>query len=103
MFDRKSQPLGFGFLEEVKKIAFSKSINDIKPNSKSDIKVLDHSSDKVLASFRAGSLLLKEDNIGLYYEGRLDTRISHANDTYLMAKNGLITNSSFGFQVIEDD
>ena len=79
-------------------------INDIKPNSKSDIKLLlDHSSDKVLASFRAGSLLLKEDNIGLYYEGRLDTRISHANDAYLMAKNGLITNSSFGFQVIEDD
>ncbi len=104
VFDRKSQPLGFGFLEEVKKGAFSKSINDIKPNSKSDIKLLlDHSSDKVLASLRAGSLLLKEDNIGLYYEGRLDTRISHANDAYLMAKNGLITNSSFGFQVIEDD
>ena len=77
IFDRSSQVLGGGFVEQIKKGAFTKTLQERgTQTSRDDIKALfNHSTDLVLGSKRAGTLKLTEDSKGLHYEVDLDLDI----------------------------
>jgi HK97 family phage prohead protease len=104
IFDRSSQVLGGGFVEQIKRGAFTKTLNERgTQTSRDDIKALfNHSTDLVLGSKRAGTLKLSEDSKGLHYEVDLDLDITHHRSAFKMIERGDVTNSSFGFDVIEE-
>ena len=104
IFDRSSQVLGGGFVEQIKRGAFTKTLQERgTQTSRDDIKALfNHSTDLVLGSKRAGTLRLSEDSKGLHYEVDLDLDITHHRSAFKMIERGDVTNSSFGFDVIEE-
>ena len=104
IFDRSSQVLGGGFVEQIKRGAFTKTLQERgTQTSRDDIKALfNHSTDLVLGSKRAGTLKLSEDSKGLHYEVKLDLDITHHRSAFKMIERGDVTNSSFGFDVIEE-
>ena len=104
IFDRSSQVLGGGFVEQIKRGAFTKTLQERgTQSSRDDIKALfNHSTDLVLGSKRAGTLRLSEDSKGLHYEVDLDLDITHHRSAFKMIERGDVTNSSFGFDVIEE-
>lgn len=104
IFDRSSQVLGGGFVEQIKRGAFTKTLQERgTQTSRDDIKALfNHSTDLVLGSKRAGTLKLSEDTKGLHYEVDLDLDITHHRSAFKMIERGDVTNSSFGFDVIEE-
>ncbi|MCW3048853.1 MAG: hypothetical protein JWO74_3137 [Solirubrobacterales bacterium] len=55
-----------------------------------------------LARNTAGTLDLKEDSLGLFYEARLDTSMSVSADLVAAIERGDVTQNSFGFAVAED-
>jgi len=91
-FNEPSEPLPF--IERIKPGAFKRSIN-----SRNDIKLLwNHNTDMVLGSTRAGTLTLKEDEIGLRVVASLpDT--SYGRDAKVSIQRGDVTGFSFGFTV----
>ena len=104
IFDKASQVLGGGFVEKIQKGAFGKTLQERgTQTSRDDIKALfNHSTDLVLGSKRAGTLKLSEDSKGLHYEVDLDLDITHHRSAFKMIERGDVTNSSFGFDVIEE-
>ena len=104
IFDRSSQVLGGGFVEQIKRGAFTKTLQERgTQTSRDDIKALfNQSTDLVLGSKRAGTLKLSEDTKGLHYEVDLDLDITHHRSAFKMIERGDVTNSSFGFDVIEE-
>ena len=104
IFDKSSQVLGGGFVEQIKSGAFTKTLQERgTQTSRDDIKALfNHSTDLVLGSKRAGTLRLAEDEKGLHYEVDLDLDITHHRSAYKMIERGDVANSSFGFDVIEE-
>jgi len=91
-FNEPSEPLPF--IERIKPGAFKRSIN-----SRNDIKLLwNHNTDMVLGSTRAGTLTLKEDEVGLRVMASLpDT--SYGRDAKVSIQRGDVTGFSFGFTV----
>ena len=91
-FNEPSEPLPF--IERIKPGAFKRSIN-----SRNDIKLLwNHNTDMVLGSTRAGTLTLKEDEVGLRVMALLpDT--SFGRDAKVSIARGDVTGFSFGFTV----
>jgi uncharacterized protein len=91
-FNEPSEPLPF--IERIKPGAFKRSIN-----SRNDIKLLwNHNTDMVLGSTRAGTLTLKEDEVGLRVMALLpDT--SFGRDARVSIARGDVTGFSFGFTV----
>jgi HK97 family phage prohead protease len=91
-FNEPSEPLPF--IERIKPGAFKRSIN-----SRNDIKLLwNHNTDMVLGSTRAGTLTLKEDEVGLRVMALLpDT--SFGRDAKVSISRGDVTGFSFGFTV----
>ena len=91
-FNEPSEPLPF--IERIKPGAFKRSIN-----SRNDIKLLwNHNTDMVLGSTRAGTLTLKEDEVGLRVTALLpDT--SFGRDAKVSISRGDVTGFSFGFTV----
>ena len=98
VFNSPSEDLG-GFREFIQPGAFARSINASMNGKRSPIKMfLNHNQDIVLASTRAKTLSLSEDERGLVAEARLP-----ANDQgrYVAdaVSRGDIDSMSFGFQV----
>jgi HK97 family phage prohead protease len=91
-FNEPSEPLPF--IERIKPGAFKRSIN-----SRNDIKLLwNHNTDMVLGSTRAGTLTLKEDEVGLRVVASLpDT--TYGRDAKVSIQRGDVTGFSFGFTV----
>jgi HK97 family phage prohead protease len=91
-FNEPSEPLPF--IERIKPGAFKRSIN-----SRNDVKLLwNHNTDMVLGSTRAGTLTLKEDEVGLRVTALLpDT--SFGRDARVSIARGDVTGFSFGFTV----
>lgn len=85
-----------GFIEKIAPGAFRNAIK------KSDTRALiNHNPEKILGRKSAGTLKLREDEKGLYYEvDPPDT--SYANDLIESMKRGDIDQSSFGFVVAEE-
>lgn len=86
-----------GFYEYVTPTAFNKTISD-----GADVKALyDHDSSKVLARVKNGSLVLRNQEDGLYCEATLpDT--TYARDAYNLIKDGYVQTMSFGFTPIKE-
>jgi HK97 family phage prohead protease len=91
-FNEPSEPLPF--IERIKPGAFKRSIN-----SRNDIKLLwNHNTDMVLGSTRAGTLTLKEDEIGLRVMATLPDN-TWGRDAKVSIQRGDVTGFSFGFTV----
>jgi uncharacterized protein len=92
VFNSESEPLPFR--ETILPGAFSRSLR-----SRNNVKMfVNHNMDQVLASSRAGTLKLSEDNRGLLVEADLPPT-SYAKDLSIMMRRGDVDSMSFGFSV----
>lgn len=62
-----------------------------------------HDAQQILGRVRAGSLRLKEDTKGLFFECDIDLGVSYASDLYRNIQNGSVSECSFGFYALQDD
>jgi hypothetical protein len=94
VFDKLSEPM-MGFREKIAKGAFADTLNE-------DVRALwEHNSQYVLGRNTNGTLLLKEDGIGLRAEiTPPDTQ--WAKDLLVSVKRGDISQMSFGFYTLKD-
>ena len=92
-----SEPLG-GFRETIARGAFRKVLAQ---QSLDVLGLWDHDQSKILARTTNDSLTLREDPTGLYYEMRIPTGVSYANDLRILVEGGFISKSSFAFRVSE--
>ena len=92
VFNSPSEPLPF--IETIAPGAFKRSLD-----SRNEVKMfVNHNSDQVLASRRAGTLSLSEDSRGLLAEATLpDT--TYARDLVVLMNRGDVSSMSFGFTV----
>jgi HK97 family phage prohead protease len=92
----RTQDLG-GFIEQVDRHAFDKHLA-----TKPDVRCLfNHSEDNVLGRTTNGSLVLRTDNVGLWYDcDPAPTQL--ADDVLALIGRGDITQSSYGFICIRD-
>jgi hypothetical protein len=92
VFNSPSEPLPF--TEVIKEGAFKRSLK-----SRNEIKLfMNHNTDVVLGSTRAGTLKLSEDSRGLLAQAELpDT--SAGRDLSVLMKRGDVSSMSFGFSV----
>jgi len=96
-FNVWSEEIGGMFREKIRPGAFAKTIKE------SDIRALfNHDPNFILGRTGNGTLILKEDDKGLYFENKLpDT--SYARDLAVSIKRGDVIHNSFGFRTIKDD
>lgn len=95
-FNSPSEDLG-GFIETIEPGAFRKSLR-----SRNDVKLLvNHDSGRVLASSRAGTMKLYEDEVGLRVEASL-APTSEGKDLAILLRRGDLNKMSFGFSVMKD-
>jgi hypothetical protein len=95
VFDALSENLG-GFREMIAPGAFDAVLDD-------DVRaVINHEPSLILGRTKAGTLTISQDTIGLRYSVEAPGT-SYANDFLLSARRGDITQSSFRFQVDQDD
>ncbi|MED3578324.1 phage major capsid protein [Bacillus thuringiensis] len=99
MTSQWSQPLGRNqkFIERIEPGTFKRALE-----RGNDIHFLaEHDNAKLLASTKNGSLVLREDDQGLYMEATISDT-SWGRDYHTLIKDGLLTNMSFGMQVLND-
>jgi HK97 family phage prohead protease len=97
LFNTPSQDLG-GFIETIKPGAFTESLA-----GNPDVRCLfNHDENCILGRTTAGTLRLKEDSVGLFYECDLGNQ-TYATDLYESIKRGDVTQSSFGFYCLLDN
>lgn len=95
-FNSRSEDMGFR--ETIEPGAFARSLK-----SRNDVKaLLNHNSDIVLGSTRAGTLVLSEDDKGLADAISLPDTTA-GRDTSVSVKRGDISGQSFGFSVVKDE
>jgi HK97 family phage prohead protease len=95
-FNSRSEDLG-GFVETIQQGAFSRSLR-----SRNDVKLLvNHDSGRVLASSRAKTLRLYEDETGLKVEADLPNT-TDGRDMAELLRRGDLNKMSFGFSVQKD-
>lgn len=95
-FNSRSENLG-GFVETIERGAFSRSLR-----SRNDVKLLvNHDSGRVLASSRAKTLRLYEDQVGLRVEADLPNT-TDGRDMAELLRRGDLNKMSFGFSVQKD-
>ena len=95
VFDSRSQSLG-GFHEVIQRGAFRKVL------AQRGLDVLglwDHDPARLLARTTNGTLTLREDPTGLYYEMQVPGGVSYAEDLRILVEGGFINKSSFAFRV----
>lgn len=96
VFDTRSVPLG-GFIEVVERSFFNKSRSDNWPGV---ICRYDHDNHMLLGTTASGTLRLSPDNMGLDYAVDLP---NCREDVYEYVQRKDVRNSSFAFQVYEDE
>ncbi len=95
-FNSPSEDLG-GFIETIEPGAFRRSLR-----SRNDVKLLiNHDMGRVVASSRAGTMKLYEDEIGLRVEAQI-APTTEGKDLAILLKRGDLSKMSFGFQVMKD-
>jgi uncharacterized protein len=97
VYNSLSEDLG-GFREYIRPGAFDASIAD------ADVRALvDHESAMILGRNKAGTLRLKSDDRGLYFEVDLLPDVSYVRDLMLNMEATNIDSCSFGFRTIQDE
>lgn len=97
VFNSRSEDLG-GFRETIAPGAFTRTL---QRDTRSIRMFLNHNSDVVLASTRAGTLRLAEDAKGLAVTADLPDTTA-GNDLATLLRRGDVNSMSFGFQVVKD-
>jgi len=95
VFDSPSEPLPW--VEYVRRGAFRKTIKD-----GADVRLLIDHEGIPLARTRSGTLMLKEDDIGLRVEARLDETNPDAMRVISAMRRGDLSQMSFAFQTVKD-
>lgn len=95
VFDSPSEPLPF--TEYVKRGAFKKTIKD-----RSDVRLLIDHTGVPLARTKSGTLILTEDDKGLFMEASLDPANPDAVKIRSALKRGDLSQMSFAFETIKD-
>lgn len=96
LFDSRSENLG-GFTETIERGAFRKSLD-----SRNNVMFyFNHDSSMVLASKRAGTLRLEEDERGLKVSADI-APTSYGRDAKILVERGDVTGFSFGFSMPSD-
>jgi hypothetical protein len=96
VFDKFSEDM-WGFREKVAKGAFAESIK-----RKDDVRMLfNHNPDYIIARTTNGTLSLREDDKGLYFEG-IPADTQWEKDLITKIKRGDISQNSFGFMIDEE-
>lgn len=85
-----------GWVEFVDKGSFKKTLSE-----KPDVAFLVNHGGLTLARTKAGTLKLREDDIGLEVKAELDTRVSIVNDITLLMEAGNLDEMSFAFRVVK--
>lgn len=93
VFLSDSQPLPF--IEQIAPGAFKRTLN-----ARNNIRLLlNHDTSRVLATTRAKTMRLSEDERGLKVEADLPRGVSYADDLAVLLRRGDISSMSFGFTV----
>ena len=86
-----------GCIEQIAPGAFASSLNG-------DVRALvDHDTRLVIGRTVAGTLSLREDDIGLYGEIKINEHDSDAMNLYARVQRGDVSQCSFGFDIIAED
>lgn len=96
-------PTGFGneFYETIEKGAFQRAVDKALNSGKHIDFLAEHDHEKILSSTKNYSLILREDQKGLYMSAVVaDT--SWGRDFYSLVRSGIINSFSFGFVAIDD-
>ena len=89
--------IGMGMSESVAPGAFLSSLSG-------DVRALtNHDTTLVLGRTTAGTLKLREDDIGLWGDVIINPKDSDAVNTYERVKRGDVSQCSFGFQILKED
>jgi HK97 family phage prohead protease len=88
-----------GFFEKVQKGAFTRSLKE----KRNILALFNHDTSKVLGSTDTETLTLSEDDVGLFFELRMNENLSYTKDIIELSKTGLLKNCSFGFEVLKED
>jgi uncharacterized protein len=97
VFDSPSEDLG-GFTEIIKPGAFTRCLGE-----QPDIRCLsNHDTSAILGRTRSGTLQVREDDRGLYFECSLPDTTT-ARDLAVSVKRGDVTGMSFGFYCLQDE
>lgn len=88
-----------GFFEKVQKGAFSRSLNE----KRNILALFNHDTSKVLGSTDTETLILSEDDVGLFFELRMNENLSYTKDIIELSKTGLLKNCSFGFEITDEE
>ena len=89
--------IGMGMSESVAPGAFLSSLSG-------DVRALtNHDTTLVLGRTTAGTLKLREDDIGLWGDVIINPKDSDAVNTYERVKRGDVSQCSFGFRIIKED
>ena len=95
-FNSPSEDLG-GFVETIEPGAFRRSLR-----SRNDVKLLiNHDMGRVVASTRAGTMKLYEDEVGLRVEASI-APTTDGKDLAISLRRGDLSKMSFGFSVMKD-
>ena len=86
-----------GCIEQIAPGAFASSLNG-------DVRALvDHDTRLVIGRTVAGTLSLREDDIGLYGEIKINEHDSDAMNLYARVQRGDVSQCSFGFDIVAED
>lgn len=86
-----------GCIEQIAPGAFSSSLaNDVRA-------LIDHETRLVLGRTSAGTLSLKEDEVGLYGEIKINPHDTDAMNLYSRVQRGDVSQCSFGFDIVNED
>ncbi len=96
LYNSLSEPLYNTFRERILQGAFSESLK-----RDDQVCLWGHDTKYVLGRKSAGTLILREDEKGLYFEVNISNS-NWANDLYESVQRGDITQMSFGFNVKKD-
>lgn len=91
-------PVYWGFKEIIRAGAFTKTLKD----GADVLASRNHNIDHLLGRVANKTLVLREDDQGLYDEIYPDMRVQHAADTVHMIERGDISQQSFMFEVIKE-
>jgi HK97 family phage prohead protease len=94
-YEKRSEYMGF--YEEIRQGAFDKSLK-----GDNILALYGHDYNKPLGRMGA-NLTLRSDEVGLYFELRINPNVSWAKDTYELVKDGVLQGMSFGFSCNDDD